>query len=133
MVPPGRASFRGNAQGNAQGNENATRKWEGVWQEQTGGVWHTPRPFSAVAIRVFRPRPDDLNRASGEGRDGSDPPFLTAGAVRRMGGVWHAAWHAVWHIPPAFVGVAPVLMYPAGRLPGPHAGRTTSSDERCDA
>ena len=49
-------------------------------------MWHTTRPFFAVPIRVFRPRPDDTRRASGEGLDGSDPHFLTAGAVSRWGG-----------------------------------------------
>ena len=47
----------------------------GVSQEQQGGVSHPPLPFFAVVVRVFRPRPADPNRASGEGRDGSDPPF----------------------------------------------------------
>ena len=45
-----------------------------------------PLPLCAVVVRVCRPRPDDPNRASGEGRDGSDPPFFTAGAVRHVGG-----------------------------------------------
>ena len=49
------------------------------------GVWHTTRPFFAVPVRIFRPRPDDTRRASVEGLDGSDPPFLTAGAVSRWG------------------------------------------------
>ena len=50
------------------------------------GVSGHPAPVSAVVVRVFRPGPDDPNRASGEGKDGSDPPFFTAGAVRRAGG-----------------------------------------------
>ena len=62
MVPP----FRGNAQGNAQGNQNLTRT--------QGGVSHPPLPFFAVVVRLFVLRPADPNRASGEGKDGSDPP-----------------------------------------------------------
>ena len=31
-----------------------------------GVVWHTTRPFFAVLVRVFSPRPDDTSRASGE-------------------------------------------------------------------
>ena len=52
-----------------------------------GGCKHPPFHFSPAALRVFRPRPADTSRASGEGKDGSDPPFLTAGAVSRGGGV----------------------------------------------
>ena len=47
-----------------------------------GGPFHC----SLTVVRVVRPRPADPNRASGEGRDGSDPPFFTAGAVRQEGG-----------------------------------------------
>ena len=46
---------------------------------------HPPLPFVAVVVRLFVLRPADPNRASGEGRDGSDPPFCAAGAARRMG------------------------------------------------
>ncbi len=52
-----------------------------------GRVSGSPIPFFAVVVRVCRPRPADPNRASGEGRDGSDPPFSAAGAARRRGGV----------------------------------------------
>ena len=72
MVPP----FRGNAQGNAQGNQNLTRTQGGVSQKQQGGVSHPPLPFVAVVVRRFVLRPADQNRASGEGKDGSDPPLL---------------------------------------------------------
>ena len=51
-----------------------------------GGVSSPTIPFFAVVVLVFRPRPADPNRASGEGRDGSDPPFCAAGAARRMAG-----------------------------------------------
>ena len=83
-----------------------------------GGVWHTTRPFFAVLVRVFRPRPDDTSRASGEGLDGSDPPFLTAGAVSRWGG---CGTRCGTPTPPAG-GVAPVRMYPCGKAPRPARG-----------
>ena len=96
MVPLVSVPFHGRAQGRAQGRRNATRTHGGGVAIREGVVWHTTRPFFAVPVLVFRPRPDDTRRASGEGLDGSDPPFLTAGAVSRLGGV------------------APVRMYPCG-------------------
>ena len=87
MVPPHRAPFRGRPRGRLRGRENGTRTAGGVSQEQPGGVSHPPRPLFAVVVRLFVLRPADPNRASGAGRDGSDPPFLTAGAVRQGGGV----------------------------------------------
>ena len=86
MVPPHRAPFRGRPRGRLRGRANGTRTAGGVSQEQPGGVSHPPRPLFAVVVRLFVLRPADPNRASGEGRDGSDPPFLTAGAVRQEGG-----------------------------------------------
>ena len=44
-------------------------------------------PLSAGFAQAFGARPDSPSRASGEGLDGSDPPYLTAGAVSRGGGV----------------------------------------------
>ena len=52
-----------------------------------GGVYHTTRPLFAVVVRVFRPRASVPIRASGDGKDGSDPPLFAAGADRLMGGV----------------------------------------------
>ena len=111
MVPLVSVPFRGRA----QGRRNATRT--------QGGVWHTPRPFFAVPVRVFRPRPDDTRRASGEGLDGSDPPLFDRWRGQPMGWVWHQVWHRVWHThPPAGGGVAPVRMYPCGKAPRPARG-----------
>ena len=86
MVPPHRAPFRGRPRGRLRGRDNGTRTAGGVSQKQPGGVSHPPLPLFAVVVRVCRPRPADPNRASGEGRDGSDPPFCAAGAARRRGG-----------------------------------------------
>ena len=127
MVPP----FRGNAQGNAQGNQNLTRTQGGVSQKQQGGVSHPTLPFFGVFVRLFVLRPADPNRASGEGKDGSDPPFCAAGAARRRGGVSHGVRHRVSHPSPSGRSLPSVCIL-AGRLPGPHAGRTTSRDERRD-
>ena len=97
--------------------------------QTAGGVSHPPLPLFAVVVRVCRPRPADTNRASGAGRDGSDPPFFTAGAVRQGGGVPPSVPPGVPSPPPVGRSL-PSVCIPAGRLPGPRAGRTTSSDER---
>ena len=76
---------------------------------------HTHFPFVPVDIGVFRPRPARPIRASGTGDDGSDPPFLTAGAVSRMGGC-PTGCHARCHTPS---GVAPVRMYPCRKADRP--------------
>ena len=77
-------------------------------------------PFFPVVLGVFRPSTARPIRASGKGDDGSDPPFLTAGAVSRWGRCTTGC-QARCHTP---YGVAPVVRIPAGRLTGPLAGRT---------
>ena len=133
MLPAVVGPFRGNARGNAEGNRNAPQTLGGVGHNQRGVVGHATPSFYAVSIVVFRPRPDDTNRASGEWRDGSDPPFLTAGAVSRGGGCG-TRWGTGWGTPtPPPGGSLPSVFIPAGRLPGPRAGRTISPTERPDA
>ena len=133
MLPAVFGPFRGNARGNAEGNRNAPQTLGGVGHNQRGVVGHATPSFYAVSIRVFRHRPDDTNRASGEGLDGSDPPFLTAGAVSRWGGCG-TRWGTWWGTPtPPPGGSLPSVFIPAGRLPGPRAGRTISPTERPDA
>ena len=72
--------------------------WQAPWQanchgDMGGGVaiqrasmWHATCALTAGVVRVFGTRPDDPSRASGEGTDGSDPPFLTADAASCGGG-----------------------------------------------
>ena len=129
MPRPFPVPFRGRARGSAQGRRNAPQTLGGVGQIEIGGVGHAPPSFTAGVVRVCGTRPDDPSRASGEGRDGSDPPFSTAGAVRRVGG-WGTRWGTQ---PPRQGGVAPVVCILAGRLPGPRAGRTISHTETRDA
>ena len=109
------------AQGEAGGEQNLTRTQGGVSQKQQGGVSHPHLPFVAVVVWLFVLRPADPNRASGEGRDGSDPPLCAAGAARRRVGVSHGVRHRVSH-PLAFGEVAPVCMYPCGKAPRPARG-----------
>ena len=85
------------AGGEAGGEQDLTRKWRGVSGKQWWGVSGHPLPFSAAVVRVFRPGSDDPNRASGEGEDGSDPPFCAAGAARLRGGVSPGVRHRVRH------------------------------------
>ena len=133
MPRPFPVPFRGRARGSAQGRRNAPQTCGGVGQIAIGGVGHAPPSLTAGVVRVCGTRPDDPNRASGEGRDGSDPPFLAAGAVRRVGG-WGTRWGTGWGThPPRQGGVAPVVCILAGRLPGPRAGRTISHTETRDA
>ena len=118
--------------------------WQAPWQAnchgdigggvaiQRASMWHATFALTAGFVRVFGTRPDDPSRASGEGTDGSDPPFLTADAASRGGGVASDVASAVAHPPPRQVGVAPVLFIPPGRLAGPRAGRTNRNAERRD-
>ena len=57
-------------------------------------------PLPAGFARAFGAKPDSPSRASGEGLDGSDPPFLTAGAVSRGGGVYTRVYTRVYTPPP---------------------------------
>ena len=94
-------------------------------QKRVGGVSQTNFPFFPVVIGVLRPSPARPIRASGKGDDGSDPPFLTAGAVSRWGGCTTGC-QARCHTP---YGVAPVKFIPAGRLRCQPAGRTWALGE----
>ena len=80
-------------------------------------------PLSAGFARAFGAGPDCQSRASGEGLDGSDPPYLTAGAVSRGGGCQHRCQHRCQQPPPFSVGVAPVRIYPCGKAPTTACGR----------
>ena len=97
----------------------------GATQNEVGVQQHH-LPFSAVSVRVFRPRPADPNRASGEGKDGSDPHFLAAGAARRVG--WCSTWCSTWcntrcNTTRRQAGVAPVRNHPCWKAKTPANGR----------
>ena len=119
MLPP--FLFRSVAmRGAMSGAMNCLRGQRGgCKQNRGGGCKHPAIHFLPAFVRFFRARPDDPSRASGEGEYGSDPPFLTAGAVSRGGGCKHGCKHPCQTPPPLSVGVAPVVCIPAGRLPGP--------------
>ena len=100
-----------------------------------GGMYHTTRPLFAVVVRVFRPRASVPIRASGDRKDGSDPPpTFCRWRGSANGGVWHPVYRRVYHPPPQpSWGSLPSSCFPAGRLPRPHAGGTTSRNDRPDA
>ena len=93
----------GEAGGEAGGERTVIATAGGVSHKQRGGVSHPPRPYFPIAVRVFRPRPSFSIRASGEGKDGSDPPLCAAGADRQRGG-YHTGYHTRYHTPPPPMG-----------------------------
>ena len=105
----------------------------GVQHKEVGGVQHLPRPCSAVSVRVVRPTPSRPNRASGEGKDGSDPPPFRRWRGSASGGVSHLVQHQVQHPPSPRVGVAPVRNHPCGKAKTPANGRaqTRQGATRC--
>ena len=109
--------------------EHATPTEGEVWHKQKGGcgtpLVHVSPSLFGLFVVERRTRTAPAVRET----TGATPPF---GPLARHGarGVWHAVWHPAWHTPPPLGGSLPSLCIPAGRLPGPRAGRTTSRDER---
>ena len=126
MVPP----FRGNAQGNAQGNQNLTRTQGGVSQKQQGGCPIHPFHCSLSLFGVSSYDRPTRTAPAVRGKTGATPPFVP---LARHGewGVSGTVSGTVSDPLPAFGGGSlPSVCIPAGRLLGPHAGRTISSDAR---
>lgn len=100
-----------------------------------GGVYHTTRPLLAVVVRVFRPRASVPIRASGDRKDGSDPPptFCRWRGSANGGGCGTRCTAGCTTPPQPSWGSLPSSCLPAGRLPRPHAGGTTSRNDRPDA
>ena len=131
MVSPVSGPFRGRAQGRAQGSENGTRKQEGVYQKEKAGCTTPPSMFPPAVFGLFVLDRTTRTAPAERGETGATPPFRPLARFGE-GGVSHPVYHRVYHTPPAVVGVAPVLCIPAGRLPGPRAGRATRPTERRD-
>ena len=93
-----------------------------------GRVSTDTAPLPAGFARAFGARPDGPSRASGEGLYGSDPPFLTAGAVSRGGGCLHRCLHQCLQSPPPLRGGRSRRIYPCGKAPTTACGR--DGDER---
>ena len=94
----------------------------GVEHRSEGGVEHHPRLFTPAVPRAVRDRASIPSRVSGEGQDGSDPPFCAAVAARREGGVEHRVEHPAEHPPPAVGGGRSRRIYPCGKANRPAVG-----------
>ncbi len=116
------------AGGESGGEHNLTRKWGGVSGKQWRGC-QAPRFHFSLSLFGFFVLDRTTRTAPAEReRTGATPPFFTAGAVRRAGGVSAPVSGTVSDALAAFGGSLPSSCIPAGRLPGPPAGRTTSRD-----
>ena len=120
---PSSGPFRGHDGGHGGGRAEWYTDRGGGVPKTAWGVSHATRCFFAVVVRVFRPSPSLPNRASGEGEDGSDPPFCAADAARLRGGCGTRCTTWCTTLPPAVGGVAPVSRYPCGKAPTPAQAR----------
>ena len=109
-----------------------TRSEGRVYHKTRWGVYHAHLPFSPVSVWVFRPKPADPSRASGAGKDGSDPPIFAAGAALRWGRCTTSCTTPCYTHPPAKLGSLPSEIILAGRLRRPPTGASGRADERRD-
>ncbi len=131
MVSPVSGPFRGRAQGRAQGSDNGTRKQGGVYQQEQGGCTTPPSMFPPALFGLFVLDRTTRTAPAERGETGATPPFRPLARFGE-GGVSHPVYHRVYHTPPPSWGSLPSSCIPAGRLPGPRAGRTTRPTERRD-
>ena len=111
--------------------DHATPTEGEVWHKQKGGcatplVHVSPSVFGLFVVER-RTRTAPAVRET----TGATPPFSPLARFGEGGGVPPGVPPSV-PSPPAVVGVAPVRCIPAGRLPGPRAGRATRPTERRD-
>ena len=99
--------FAGQGAGQAAGQGFVDADMGGGVYKLRGRVSTDAAPLSAGFARAFGARPDSPSRASGEGLDGSDPPFLTAGAVSRGVSVYTGVYPSVYNPPPSPWGSLP--------------------------
>ena len=117
------------AQGEAGGEHNLTRTLGGVSGKQRGGCQAPPFHLSLSLFGLFVL--DRPTRTAPAERDvtGATPPFVPL--ARHGEGRVSGTVSGTVSDPPSPSGRSlPSVCIPAGRLPGPHAGRTISSDER---
>ena len=131
MGPPVSGPFRGSAQGRAQGSDGVIRKPGAGSQQQRRGDHIPPVHFSLPLFGLFVLDRTTRTAPAERERTGATPPFSP---LARFGeGVWITPGFTPGITPPPpSLGSLPSSCIPAGRLPGPHAGRTTSRDERRD-
>ena len=114
--------FAGQGAGQAAGQGFVDADVGGGVYKSRGRVSTDTTPLPAGFTRAFGARPDSQSRASGEGLYGSDPPFLTAGAVSRWGGCLHRCLHRCLQSPPSPWGSLP--SYLSLREGSPTPGRS---------
>ena len=121
MVPPVSGPFRGSAQGRAQGSDVVIRKPGGGSQQQRRGDHIPPVHCSLPLFGLFVLDRTTRTAPAERERTGATPPFSP---LARFGeGVWITPGFTPGITPPpAFVGVAPVLMYPCWKAPRPARG-----------
>ena len=100
----------------------------GCYRNSWGGCYSHPRPCVAVAIRVVRPNPSDPSRASGEGKDGSDPPLLPLMRLVDGGGATARATARATAPSLDKGGSLPSVRIPAGRLTRPPEARADAPE-----
>ena len=121
------------AGGESGGEQKLTRKWGGCQHTERGGCQQTPfhfppSPFGFVVLdRTTRTAPAERERT------GATPPFSPLARFGVGGGCQPRRQRQCQHAPPPSGGSLPSSCIPAGRLPGPRAGRTTRRTERRDA
>ena len=110
------------------------RRQRGGWGRNREMGWGTPTVYFPLLLFGFFVLDRTTRTAPAEReRTGATPPFLPL-ARHGNGGGWHPVGHRVGHTTPAVGGWSlPSVCIPAGRLPGPRAGRTISHTERPDA
>ena len=114
MVPrfwPAAWQRAGQGAGQGAGQRCCDPQTGGGSQQQRRGDHIPPVHFSLPLFGLFVLERTTRTAPAERERTGATPPFFAAGAARR-GGVDHTGFHTRYHTPPAFVGVAPVLMYP---------------------
>ena len=129
-VSPRLAPFRGNAQGKQQGGRHVAPTEGGCNTHRGGGCNSTLAMFPPAVFGFFVLDRTTRTAPAVQGRTGATPPFSPLARHGDGGGASPGATPGATSHPSRRGGSLPSQCIPAGRLPGPHAGRTTSRDER---
>ena len=125
MVPPHRARFRGRPRGRLRGRAHGTRTAGGGVPRTAGGGCPIP-PFhcSLSLFGLFVLDRPTRTAPAERGETGATPPFSPLARFGKGGGVLPSVPPGVPSPPRRSGRSLPSVCIPAGRLPGPRAGRT---------